>query len=167
MQKGNLEEARRQMRRSQTILTQIGTALALPMLCAVMADVAAGCGDVGDAIGWVHKGRSLAEEYQENISLPALWLVTGHVWIKHNPNSAGKAEEAFKTALKYATEQGNRVRELQASYAVAQMMVARGQVERSTRLLAKPLKWFDHRPSALFVAPIRDFFNMISAGENQ
>lgn len=166
LQKGELDSARALLLQSQTVLNALGTALAQPMFCAILADVCAACGDTEEAAGWVLKGRTLAEKYQENITLPALWIVTGQIWLRQNPHQTAEAEKAFRTSLSIAANQGNRVREIQAAAAVAQMLVIRGEVKSAIGLLKPHLAWFEKRKNALFMEPIRQFYASLTAGEN-
>jgi class 3 adenylate cyclase/tetratricopeptide (TPR) repeat protein len=166
LQKGDLTAARSFLNQSQTVLTALGTALAQPMFCAVFADVSAACGDVDEAAGWVLQGRTLADRYQENITLPALWLVTGQVWLRQNPNQGPEAENAFREALRIATAQGSRVRQVQAAAAVAQMLFARGEDKAAIAILKPHFTWFEKRKNAYFMEPIRQFYAALTAGGN-
>jgi hypothetical protein len=69
----------------------------------------------------IDQALTIAEETGEHFTDPYLHRLRGEILLKHDPTNPAVAEEAFKTAIAIAKEQGARSYVLLASLSLAKL----------------------------------------------
>ena len=103
---------------------------------------------------WERTARSLAstklsrlsDQVEHRCSLPFLHRLRGEILLKRDPADPAPAEEAFRTAIAIAKEQGARSPHLQAALALAKLYQSTGRPADAHAVLAPALEGFAPTP---------------------
>ena len=110
------------------------------------AELEAAEGDGERALATIDQGLATARETGEHISDAKLLRLRGDILSKHDPANPARAEEAFKTAIAIAKQQGARSYGLLASLALAKVYQSSGRLAEAHAVLAPALDGFAPTP---------------------
>jgi predicted ATPase len=94
------------------------------------------------ALPLIDQGLSIAEETGEHLTDPYLHRLRGEILLKRNSATLAPAEEAFKTAIAIAEEQGARSYVLLASLSLAKLYQSTARQDDAHAVLAPALEGF-------------------------
>jgi predicted ATPase len=153
-----------EVRSSLTTLTSQGNRLAIPFLLGLLAGLEAAAGDVGSALATVEEGFATAQSGGQLVWDAFLHRLRGDILYRHNPADAGLAEDAYRTAITVAKQQGARTYELLASLALAKLYQSTDRPLDAHALLAPALEGFAPTPEMPEIAEAQALLVAIEAG---
>jgi class 3 adenylate cyclase/predicted ATPase len=98
------------------------------------------------ALALIDEGLSLADSNGEHLWDPYLYRLRGDILLKRNPADPGPTEEAYRTAIAIAKEQGARSYELLASLSLAKLYQSTSRPAEAHAVLAPALEGFAPTP---------------------
>jgi predicted ATPase len=98
------------------------------------------------ALARIDEAFRLSNEVGHRCSLPFLHRLRGEILLKRNPPDVPAAEEAFRTSIAIAKEQGARSPVLLASLALAKLYQSTGRLVEAHAVLAPALEGFTPTP---------------------
>jgi predicted ATPase len=118
--------------------------------------------DLESALAAIDAGLAIAEETGEHYTDPYLHRLRGHFLSMRSPGESGPAEEAFRTAIAIAKEQGARSYELFASHSLAKLYEATGRRREAQAMLAPALQGFSPTPEMPEIAEAQTLISRLS-----
>jgi hypothetical protein len=94
------------------------------------------------ALARIDEAFRLSDQVEHRCSLPFLHRLRGEVLMKHDPAALDRAEEALRTAIAIAKEQGARSPILLASLGLAKLYQSTGRLGEAHAVLAPALEGF-------------------------
>jgi hypothetical protein len=85
-----------------------GNKLFVPFIYGLIAELEAIVGRADNALASVDTGLALAEETGERWTDPLVVRLKGEILFQRDPTNPAPAEEAFRTAIEIAKQQGSR-----------------------------------------------------------
>ena len=107
---------------------------------------------------------AIAEETGEHFTDPYLYRLRGDILLKRDPTDPAPAEEAFRTAIAIAKQQGARSYELLASLSLAKLYQSTGRLAEAHAVLAPALEGFSPTPEMPEIAEAQALLVAIEAG---
>jgi class 3 adenylate cyclase/tetratricopeptide (TPR) repeat protein len=98
------------------------------------------------ALGRIDEALALARQSEIRAGLPFGHLGRGDILLKRDPPDIASAEEAFRTAISIAKEQGARTLGLMAALSLARLYQSRGRPVEAHAVLAPALEGFSPTP---------------------
>jgi hypothetical protein len=95
---------------------------------------------------------AMSQESGDRLYDSTLHRLRGGILLKRDLANLAKAEEAFKTSLAVATQQGTRTLELLASFALARLYEATGRLVEAHSVLKPALEGFSPTPEMPMIA---------------
>jgi class 3 adenylate cyclase/tetratricopeptide (TPR) repeat protein len=131
-----------------------GVRLILSFFAAMLTDCHLAAGDVEGAQKWLARGVEIAEAQKEAPIVPSLLLIKAALAMRSATPDPMAAIVALREAMAKASEQGLRIRELQAASALAQLLLATGDRDGARAVLEPIVTWFQEHgdPSAASAA---------------
>ena len=120
-----------------------GNRAAAPWCYGLMAELA---GSVEDALASVNAGLALAQETGERWTEPLLFRSKGEILLHRDHANPAPAEEAFRTAIAIAQQQGSRSFALRASLSLAKLCQSTDRPADAHAVLAPALEGFAPTP---------------------
>jgi predicted ATPase len=105
----------------------------------------------------------LATQTETRFALSFLHHIRGNILLRLNPADLASAEEAFRTAIAIAREQGSRSFELRAALALARLYQSTGRPIESHAVLAPALEGFSPTPEMSEIAKAQALLVAIEA----
>jgi predicted ATPase len=94
------------------------------------------------ALARIDEAMALARQVETRCNLPFLHLLRGKLLLEHDPSNPAPAEEAFRTALAIAQEQGARSWGLRAALSLAKLYQSTDRPADAHAVLAPALEGF-------------------------
>jgi tetratricopeptide (TPR) repeat protein len=135
-----------ELRESIAAFRRQGPRLGTPYALGLLAELEAAEGDGERALATIDQGLATARETGEHISDAKLLRLRGDILSKHDTANPARAEEAFKTAIAIAKQQGARSYGLLASLALAKVSQSSGRLAEAHAVLAPALDGFAPTP---------------------
>jgi tetratricopeptide (TPR) repeat protein len=98
------------------------------------------------ALARIDEAFRLSEQVEHGCSLPFLHRLRGEILLTRNPADPAPAEEAFRTSIAVANEQGARSPVLLASLALARLLQSTGRLAEAHAVLTPALESFSPTP---------------------
>jgi predicted ATPase len=141
----------RELREALAAYLKKGNGILAPWFHGMVAELEAVTGPVDAALASVEAGLALAKETGERWTDSLLFRRKGEIQLKRDPADPAPAEEAYKTAIAIAKQQGARSFGLQAALALAKLYQSTGRPADAHAVLAPALR---RLPGAL-PSPVR------------
>jgi predicted ATPase len=122
--------------------TSQGNRFAVPWFLGLLAELEAAAGDFEHAFAAISEGLASAQDGGQHYVDAFLHRLRGDILLKRNLADPGPAEEAYRTAIAIAKEQGARSYELLASLALAKLYQLTGRPAEAHAVLAPVLEGF-------------------------
>jgi class 3 adenylate cyclase/tetratricopeptide (TPR) repeat protein len=135
-----------ELRESITAFARQGPRLGTPYALGLLAELEAAEGDDERALATVDQGLATARDTGEHVSDAKLLRLRGDILAKRDPANTDKAEEAFKTAIATAQQQGARSYNLLASLPLAKLYRSTRRPAEAHAVLAPALEGFRPTP---------------------
>jgi predicted ATPase len=131
-----------QLRQALAAFVEQGNKLFAPFIHGLIAELEAMTGRADIAVASVDAGLALAEETGERWTDPLLFRRKGEVLFQRDTSNAAPAEEAFRTAIDIAKQQGSRSFGLRAALSLAKLYQSIGRSSYAHAVLAPTLEGF-------------------------
>ena len=135
-----------ELRQALAELIAQGHKLCLPSFHGLLAELEITTLGPDAALTQIDKGLAISAETGEYLTDPYLHRLRGDILLKCDPSNAAPAEEAFKTAIAVATQQGARSYVLLASLALAKLYQSTDRPLDAHSVLAPALQGFSPTP---------------------
>jgi predicted ATPase len=123
-----------------------GYKIRAPFLHGLLAELEAATRGPDGALPLIDRGLAIADETGEHFTDPYLHRLRGEILLKRDPANPAPAEEAFKTAIAIAEEQGARSYVLLASLSLAKLYRSTARIADARAVLAPALEGFSPTP---------------------
>jgi predicted ATPase len=131
-----------QLRQALAAFEEQGNKLFAPFIHGLIAELEALTGRADIALGSVQTGLSLAEETGERWTDPLLFRRKAEILFQRDPANPAPAEEALRTAIEIAKQQGSRAFGLRAALSLAKLYRSTGRTADDHAVLAPALEGF-------------------------
>jgi predicted ATPase len=130
------------LRRALSDYLEQGNKLSTPLFHGMLAEVEAEARGADAALARIDQGLAISQETGERRWDAYLYRLRGHILLNCEPAEAAPAEEACRTAIAIAKEQGARSYELLASLSLAKLYQSTGRPADAHAVLAPALEGF-------------------------
>jgi predicted ATPase len=117
-----------------------------PLFHGMLADFEAATRGPDSALTLTDKGLTIAEETGGHLMEPYLHRLRGDILLKRDPADPAQAEDAYRSAIAIAKQQGARSYELLASLSLARLYQSTGRPNDAHAVLAPALEGFSPTP---------------------
>ena len=135
-----------ELRQALATLTDQGQMLDAPIFYALLAELETETFGAERALARIAEALALAHQLGQRAELAFFHRLRGEILLKRDPASAEPAEEAFRTAIAIAKQQGARSFELLASLSLAKLYHSTGRAAEAHAVLAPGLEGFSPTP---------------------
>ena len=115
------------------------------------------------ALALIEQGLAIADETGEHLTDPYLYRLRGDVLLKRNPDDRAPAENAYRTSIAIAKQQGARSWGLRAALALAKLYQSTGRPADAHAVLAPALEGFAPTPEMPEIAEARALLDALAA----
>jgi tetratricopeptide (TPR) repeat protein len=147
--KGRLGDARlgaNELQMSLAAYTSQGNRLGTPWILGLLAELEAAAGDADRALALIEEGLATAQTSGDQIMNSFLYGARGDILRKGNPANPAPAEDAYRTAIAVAKQQGARSCQLLASLSLAKLYQSTARSAHAHAVLAPALEGFSPTP---------------------
>ena len=152
------------VRRVLGVFVDQGVKVNLGFYSGLLAQLEAETLGADSALSRIDEALHLSDQVEHHCSLPFLHRMRGEVLLKRDPAAPDRAEEAFRTAIAIAKEQGARSPILLASLALAKLYQSTGRPVEAHAVLAPALEGFTPTPEMPEIAQAQALLVAIEAG---
>jgi predicted ATPase len=117
-----------------------------PSYYGLLAELEALTRDYDSALARIDQGLAIADETGEHFTVPYLYRLRGEILLKRDVVDTAHAEEAFKTSIAVAKQQGARSYELLAALSLARLYHSTSRADKACAILAPALDGFSPTP---------------------
>ena len=125
----------------------------------------AALGDFDRALALVDRALGAPVERGQRVFLPEAHRVRGEILWKRDPRNPAPAEDALKTAIAIAREQGSRAFRLRAALSLAKLYRATGRAVEAHAVLSEALEGFAPTPEMPEIAEAQDLLAALAETE--
>jgi predicted ATPase len=136
------EEGIAQVRQGIAALRATGTALGVPFLCTVLAEVADHQGHPEDGLQALAEAHALVEQHEERYWEAEMHRLRGVVLLRQPGTSRAEAETWLRRALDVARRQEAKSLELRAAMSLSRLWQEQDKQAEARELLAPIYAWF-------------------------
>ena len=119
-----------------------GYRVIVPSFLGVLARLESGAQNYERALALIEEALALSQEGGDRLYDSNLHRLRGNILLNRHRANAAQAEDAFKTSLAIAKQQGARTLELLASFALAKLYQATGRLAEAHAVLSPALEGF-------------------------
>ena len=130
----------------------------------LLAEIEAETFGADSALQRIEEAMSLARQVETRCNLPFLHLLRGKLLRARGPSSPAPAEEAFRTALEIAKQQGARSWSLRAALSLAKLYQSTARPLDAKVVLAPALEGFSPTPEMPEIAEARALLAALHCG---
>jgi predicted ATPase len=130
------------LRQALTALTGHGQRISVPFFYGLLAQLEAETLGAGTALSRINEALTLAHEIEHRCDLALIHRLRGEILLRRGPADPAPVEEAFRTAIAIAKEQGARSPGLQAALALAELFQSNGRDADAHAVLSPALEGF-------------------------
>jgi tetratricopeptide (TPR) repeat protein len=136
-----------------------------PLYAGLLAELDAGGPDPNDALPQIDAAIALAQQTGERWTDSMLHRIRGDILLKRDTANPAPAEEAFRTAIAVACEQGSRSFGLQAALALAKLYRSTARPVEAHDILAPGLEGFSATPEMPEIAEAQALFAALAEND--
>ena len=151
-QLGNTQRGLDDFRKSLADYRDQGNRLIVPGFLGALARLEATAQNYQRALALIDEALAMSQEGGDRLYDSNLHRLRGNILLKRDPANPAQAEEAFKTSLAIAKQQGARTFELLASFALAKLYQSTGRLVETRAVLAPALEGFSPTPEMPAIA---------------
>jgi predicted ATPase/class 3 adenylate cyclase len=141
-----------------------GNGINAPLLYGLIAQLEAIAGRIEDAFAALDAGLSLAKETGEHWTDPLLFHRKGEILLKRDPADLVAAEEAFRTAVEIAKQQGSRSFGLRTALVLAKLYQSAGRHAEACTVLTPALEGCAPTPEMPEIADAQALLDRLAHG---
>ena len=123
-----------------------GNKMAAPFFHGLLAELEVNAPGPESALALIDQGLAIANETGEHLTDAYLHRLRGDILLKREPSNTAPAEEAYRTAIAVAKEQGARSFGLRAALSLAKLYQSTGRPVEAHVVLAPALEGFSPTP---------------------
>ena len=142
IQQGNTQRGLDDFRQSLADYRDQGNRVIVPGFLGVLARLEAAAQDYDRALALIDEALTISEEGGDRLYNSTLHRLRGNILLNRDPANPPQAEDAFKTSLAIAKQQGARTFALLASFALAKLYQATGRLVEAHAVLSPALEGF-------------------------
>jgi hypothetical protein len=146
-------------------LVEQGFKISLGFYTGLLAQLEAETLGADSALARIDEAFHLSTAVEHGCSLPFLHRLRGEILLKRNPADLAPAEEAFRTSIAVAKEQGARSPVLLASLALAKLLQSTGRSVDAHAVLTPALEGFASTPEMPEIAEAKALFATLADTE--
>ena len=152
-----------QVRRVLGLFVDQGVKVNLGLYNGLLAQLEVETLGADSALARIDEAFRLSDQVEHRCSLPFLHRLRGEVLLKHDTASHDRAEEAFRTAIAIANEQGARSSRLQTALALAKLYQSSARPAEAHAVLAPALEGFAPTPEMPEIAEAQELLASLAA----
>ena len=141
-QLGNTQRGLDDFRQSLADYRDQGNRVIVPGFLGALARLEATAQNYQRALALIDEALAMSQEGGDRLYDSNLHRLRGNILLKHEPANPAQTEDAFKTSLAIAKQQGARTFELLASFALAKLYQATGRLAEAHAVLSPALEGF-------------------------
>jgi predicted ATPase len=138
-----------------------------PLFYGMLAELEAATRDPDSALTLIDQGLTIAEETGGHFMEPYLHRLRGDILLKRNPADPAAAEDAYRTAIAIAKQQGARAYELLASLSLAKLCQSTGRSADAHAILTPALEGFSPTPEMPEIAEAQALAALANVAANK
>ncbi|MBV8793519.1 MAG: AAA family ATPase [Hyphomicrobiales bacterium] len=161
-QLGDTQHGLDDFRQSLADYRKQGNRIIVPGFLGVLARLEAAEQNYEQALALIDEAFALSEEGGDRLYDSNLHRGRGNIFLNRKPANPAQAEDAFKTALAVANEQGARTFALHASIALAKLYQATGRLAEARAVLEPALEGFSPTPEMPAIATARTLLQRLA-----
>ena len=135
-----------EMRQALAVLINKGMRIVVVFFQGLLADLELETSGADSAVARIDEALVSADQSTNFASLPFLHRLRGDILLKRDPADPAPAEDAYRTAIAIAKQQGARAYELLASLSLAKLYQSTGRRADARAVLAPALEGFSPTP---------------------
>jgi hypothetical protein len=140
------EAAATELRRTLGALANQGVSIGVPFYEALLAELEAETRGPAIALERIDEALALADRVEYRCELSFMHRVRGDILLKLDPTNPAPPEDAYRSAIAVANEQGARSPHLQAALALAKLYQSTNRAADAQAALAPALEGFSPTP---------------------
>jgi predicted negative regulator of RcsB-dependent stress response len=141
-----------ELRQALAELIAQGHKLGMPSFHGLLAELEVTTLGPDAALKQIDEGLAISAETGEYLTDPYLHYLRGDILLKRDPTSPAPAEDAYRTAIAIANQQGARSYELLASLSLAKLYQSTDRPADAHAILARALEGFTPTPEMPVIA---------------
>ena len=142
VQLGNTQRGLDDFRQSLADYRDQGNRVIVPGFLGVLARLEAAAQNYERALALIDEALAISQEGGDRLYNSTLHRLRGNILLNHEPANPAQAEDAFKTSLAIAKQQGARTFALLTSFALAKLYQATGRLAEAYAVLSPALEGF-------------------------
>ncbi|MGC2787411.1 MAG: AAA family ATPase, partial [Roseiarcus sp.] len=142
VQLGNTQRGLDDFRQSLADYRDQGNRVIVPGFLGVLARLEAAAQNYERALALIDEALAMSQEGGDRLYDSTLHRLRGNILLNHEPANPAQAEDAFKTSLAIAKQQGARTFALLTSFALAKLYQATGRLAEAYAVLSPALEGF-------------------------
>ena len=162
-QLGNTQRGVDDFRKSLADYRDQGNRVIVPGFLGALARLEAAAQNYERALALIDEALAMSQEGGDRLYDSTLHRLRGNILLKRDPANPAQAEEAFKTSLAIAKQQGARTFELLASLALAKLYQSTDRLVEAHAVLAPALEGFSPTPEMPVIAKALELMAAIKA----
>jgi predicted ATPase len=163
-QLGNTQRGLDDSRSSLADYRDQGNRIIVPGFLGSLARLEAAARNTERALALIDEGLALSQEGGDRLYDSNLHRLRGNILLKRDPANPVQAEEAFRTSIAIAKQQGARSFELLASLALAKLYQSTGRFLEARAVLKRALEGFSPTPEMPVIAMAQTLLGELSNG---
>jgi predicted ATPase len=163
--RGGLDDARSgadELRNALDTYATQGNRLGTPYFLGCLAELEAAAEDLERALALIDEGLAMANEGGQRVWDAFLHRLRGEILLKRNPVNTAPAEDAYRTAIAIAKQQGARSYELLASLSLAKLYQSNARPAEAYAIIAPALEGFAPTPEMPEIAEALTLFAAVA-----
>ena len=156
------ESGAKELRQALAACLEQGNKLFAQQYYGLIAELEAMTGRADCALASVDAGLALAQDTGERWADPLLLCLKGNILLGRGSGNHALAEEAFRTAIAVAKQQGSRSFGLRAALSLAKLYQSTGRQAEARAALAPALKGFSPTPEMPEIAEAQALLSEVS-----
>jgi predicted ATPase len=153
-----------ELREAIANFVKLGNKLVVPRFLGLLAECEADAEHIEAAFKAIDEAFTRASETGEQHTHPFLHRVRGDILLKRDPRDLAPAEDAYRTAIAIAKEQGARSYELLASLSLAKLYKLSARSAEACAVLAPALEGFTSTPEMPEIAEAQALLERLAHG---
>ena len=161
-QLGNAQRGVDDFRKSLADYRDQGNRVIVPGFLGALARLEAAAQNYERALALIDEALAISQEGGDRLYNSNLHRLRGNILLKRDPANPAQAEDAFKTSLAVAKQQGARTFELLASLALAKLYQSTDRLVEAHAVLAPALEGFSPTPEMPVIAKAQTLFGTLA-----
>jgi predicted ATPase len=146
------------------VITDNGQRISFPLFYGLLAHLEAETLGADAALPRIDDGLRLAHEIEHRCDLALIHRLRSEILLRRNPADPAPAEDAYRTAIAIAKQQGARSYQLLASLSLAKLYQSTARIADAHAVLAPALEGFSPTPEMPEIAEAQALLESLAHG---